>query len=443
MLIPLFISTLATISDSVALTLRDAIDRALTSHPSVEVARAQRDHAAAEVGEAVATRIPRLSLDLAANQFEKPMVVAPLHAFDPRNPPQFDRTLLQGGLSFSWIAYDFGSRAAYVRAERALASVADVDVTTTEARLIGETVNAYVTLLAAREMLVAQDQRLTALRAESDRVQQLLEQGKAARLEELRVDAELKRARAERIATVSMVENSEHRLADLTSLPFGTVHAATMSRVRLSDAMVADTSASRAEALFARARQANTDVRALEERVRFADAALTGIRATGLPELHLNGGYVDRGSAQGDFRAEWQLGLSMSYSIYGGGGHESSVRKAAADLRVADAQLRAARLTVNQSVSRALSSLRQAHAQVEALESAVSESEEVARIERLALDVGSGTQSDFLEAQANTLRAKAALIDARNAEITARVELARVVGELSREWITRAVEVAP
>ena len=71
------------------------------------------------------------------------------------------------------------------------------------------------------------------------------------------------------------------------------------------------------------------------------------------------------------------------------------------------------------------------------------QSAEVARIERLTLDVGSGTQTDYLDAEAKLLSARASLIEARHAEISARVELARITGELSRDWLGRTVEATP
>jgi outer membrane protein TolC len=70
----------------------------------------------------------------------------------------------------------------------------------------------------------------------------------------------------------------------------------------------------------------------------------------------------------------------------------------------------------------------------------VAQSEEVSRIERLSLTVGSGTQSDYLAAEANLFRARASLVEAQNAEVVARVELARIAGELSLDWLARTVE---
>jgi outer membrane protein len=444
MIAVLLLPLLACAQDTSRLTLTQAVDRALATHPSVALARAQHEHASADVGTASATRFPQLNIDATMNQFQEPMVVAPLHGFDPRNPPQFDRTLLQSGLSLVWTVYDFGSRTNYVRAERALERAADIGVSGAQAQLMDQTVGAYLEVLSARETLVAQDERLTALRSEADRVRQRLEQGKAARIEGLRVDADAKQAQADRIATAARVTTAEHTLANLTQMEFSTVHATRFGGLRLADSLLATDSAGTSTAeLYRQARLTSYDVRELEERQRSSESALAGIRATGYPELHLSSAYVDRGSAKGDFRAEWQLGLALSYPLYGGGSHESAVRKAEADARGATEQLRLARLNIEQGVDRAFAALREAHAQSAALESASEESAEVARIERLSLDVGSGTQTDYLNAEANLLRARASLIEARHAEISARVSLARIVGQLSRDWLARTLETTP
>jgi len=110
---------------------------------------------------------------------------------------------------------------------------------------------------------------------------------------------------------------------------------------------------------------------------------------------------------------------------------------------MADEGLRGARLNVEQGVDQALAALREAHARVAALESAVQQSEEVTRIEQLSLEVGSGTETDYLDAVAKLLAARAGLIEARHAEISARVALARMTGELSRDWLAQALENMP
>ena len=84
-----------------------------------------------------------------------------------------------------------------------------------------------------------------------------------------------------------------------------------------------------------------------------------------------------------------------------------------------------------------------ARSRVAALEAAVLQSAEVARITQLARHVGEGTQTDYLIAEAGLFRARSSLVQARHAVIAARVELARVLGELSRPWIARSLESLP
>ncbi len=130
----------------------------------------------------------------------------------------------------------------------------------------------------------------------------------------------------------------------------------------------------------------------------------------------------------------------MSYALWTGGGRSNQIRRAGAEARGAAEQTRLAELGVDLSLDRALAAVREAHARVLALRSAVQTSEQVARIERTALEVGTGTQNDYLEAEANLLRARAQLIEARHAEIAARIELARVTGELTVGWLRQLLQ---
>src|SRR6185295_10913148 len=109
-MIELVLVTAVVMQDSTRLTLTQAVDRALATYPSVAAARASRDRAQAEHGEANAGWLPRLSADASLTQFEQPMVVRPLHGFDPTNPPLFDQTLVQSSVSLNYTLFDFGQR---------------------------------------------------------------------------------------------------------------------------------------------------------------------------------------------------------------------------------------------------------------------------------------------------------------------------------------------
>ena len=432
--------------DTSVLTLGRAVERALAQYPSVAVARALRDRAVADAGEARSQRLPRLVLEGSATRFQEPYLVYPLHEFPtgPTTPfvaPPFDRTLLQGSAFLSWTLWDFGQRGARLKAARALGGAAEAALGTAELQLLARAATGYLRVLTARQTLAAQDQRLAALDAEAQRTRRLFAEGKAARIELLRADAERARARAERIGTAAQLDVAERDLAQLTGLPYERIHGAPLAAAALRDTTAAaDTATGVRTALVARARDASPELLEARRRADAAEAGAGAARATRFPELRLASGIVDRGRAAGDFRAEWQAGVAVSSPLYPGGSRTNQIRRAAADARGAAEQLRLAELNVAQGVDRALAAVREAHARVAALGSAAEQSAEVARIERLSLEVGSGTQTDYLDAEANLLRARASLIEARHAEIAARIELARVTGELSLAWLALNLE---
>jgi len=423
------------------LTLAAAVDRALATYPTVAAARALVDRSAADAGEARSARLPRVMLDASLNRFEEPMVVAPLHGFDPANPPQFDRALVQSSVGLSWTALDFGARSARVRAQLALGDAADAALTSAEQQILARVVNAWLAVVSARDVLAAEAQRLAALASVAERTRQLYATGKAARVDVLRVEAELLRAEADRLAGGSRVDVAERELAQLAQVPVDVVRGQPLAALRLvaTTAAAATTEAARGR-LVERAQTSSPDVVQLEQRVAAGAAGVAAARAAWFPEVRVSGAFIDRGRWWGDFEGEWQFGLALSYPLYAGGGRRHAVARATADERAASEQLRATRLNVEAGVDRALAALREAGARVVALESAVAQSAEVTRIERLSLDVGSGTQTDYLAAEATLLAARASLIQATHAEIAARLELARLLGELSRGWLAANLE---
>jgi outer membrane protein TolC len=85
----------------------------------------------------------------------------------------------------------------------------------------------------------------------------------------------------------------------------------------------------------------------------------------------------------------------------------------------------------------------EARGRADALEAAVDRFAELARVERLALDEGAGTQSDWLRAEAGLFQARAGLADARFDVLRARIAWAQALGLLDLDWIASLTEVTP
>jgi outer membrane protein TolC len=423
-------------ADTATLTLSAAVQHALAAYPELQAAEATASGAHAAAGRLIAQRLPQLAAQGNVSRFQDPMIVAPLHGLNLQAaPPAFDQTLIQGGLNASYTLFDGGARGARIHGARARAAAADDRVHASSADVIAGTAQAYLEVLTAQAVLAAETQGVTALTAERDRVQQQLDVGNAARVALLRVEAALATAEAGRISATTSLDDAERELARRLGVDPAEARAARLVPVR-----IADTTVPGRDALLRQADDANPDLRAARRQEEAATWTRRAAVAAWLPHLDLVGGYLVYGSGAGDFSGEWQAGVRLSYPIFTGGARSSAVTEAGAEAAAASAKVRLAEIATANAVDRALSAVRDAAARTAAVEAAVAHLEEVVRIERLSLETGEGTETDFLQSEADLRGARANLARTRATAVFARVSLARLTGTLTPAWITAALE---
>jgi outer membrane protein len=355
----------------------------------------------------------------------------------------FDTGLSQVSVGAAYTLFDFGARSAKVRAAESQRGAASATLGAAEQQMVARTMTAYLRVLTTRGIVVAEDQRVGALTAEAKRARDRLAAGKAARVDTLRAAAELASATADRVSSAANVEIAEHDLARLIGVPFTDVHAASLDAVRLTADFAPDVAPAGRDGMIERANAANTDVQVAVRRADAAAASVESAKAGRLPQLQATSAIVDRSNITGRYLSEWQVGLGLSWPVFTGGAREAAVSRAEASARAAQEQVRLMRMTAEQQVDEARAAFAASRARVAALAAAVLQATEVARITQLARDVGDGTQTDYLIAEASLFRARSSLVQARHAVIAARVELARATGELSRSWIAGSLESQP
>ena len=417
------------------LTLNEAVARALGFFPTVRSARAGVEGAEADVTRERGAWIPDLSLRGTATRYQEPTLVYPIHSFTPGSFPPFNRTVLQGGAYLNYTLFDGGGRVNRVRRAHRAAEASRAALDGSESEIIAQVTAKYLEVLSHREALDAHDRRLEALRAERGRVLQFRQVGRAAKVESLRVEAALSAAEAKRVQLAGDLGRSERDLTGLTGIPQEETRAANLAGLALADTLLAP-----GDSLVARAFRASPDVREAERNAAAARAASGAAKATRLPRLELAGGYQVWSDPDGNSSNEWNAAVQVTQPLFTGGELSGTIRKAAAGRTQAEEGLRLARITTRRAVLQAADRVREATARTASLEAAVTRYDEVARIEALALRAGTGTQTDFLSAEADLLNARADLAEAHRAEITTRVELARLTGALTPDWLTDNLE---
>jgi outer membrane protein TolC len=423
--------------DAGKLTLHEAVVMALEKHPSLLAARAGEEEKVTHVGVANSARYPQLSTQATLTQYQKPMLVAPLHGFDFAEPPQFEKTLIRAQVDLGFTLYDGGARRSRISGAEAEAAGATARRSAAEMMLTSQVSRAYLEVLTSSGVLDARLKRMESLNAERRRIEQLLTEGRAARVELLRVESSLAQAEAERVEASARLELAERELARVIDVPVSRTRVKHVGSLRLKDR----DRRTDLEVLLGRANAANPEVERSRRQLEAAEAEQEVASATWYPQVDLSGGYLAFSSSAGDVSTEWLAGLRLSYPLYTGGARSSGVAGAHARTRRAREELRLAELQVEKEVDRALTIAVEIQAVVAAFAKGVQHQTEVARIEQLLLEAGAGTQTDYLRAEADLARARSALVEARHAEISAWIELARVMGELTPLWLEENLEI--
>lgn len=410
------------------LTLASAVDSALETHPTVLGAEARLDAGRAATSAARAPLFPSLSLTGSWTRFEEPMVVAPLHGFDPTQPPDFDRTLVQGQLGLEYTLWDGGARGARIRGAEASGSALAARVDAAAMELIEQVASAYTGLLGARALEEAASRQEDALEAEHTRAAQRLAEGTAARVEVLRAEAALLDARAQAATAVARTRLAERNLERLMGVPAGSLAGRTLAELAPRPG-------------YEPGQGTDPRIEAASRSVDAARARVATERAGRLPSVRAAAGLQNFGSAAGDYVTEWQAGVRVAWPLFTGGARSAAIRAAEAELRAAEQELRRTELAVDGALDAAQAAVAEATARVEALEASVAQWEEVARIEALSLETGAGVQQDYLRAEAALFQARAGHARARYDLILAHVGRARAQGRLDRAWLDDALEM--
>lgn len=421
------------------LSLSAAVERALGRYPSVAAARSRVDEAAEALGEAEASRGPLLRFGLSALQYDDPMITSPIHSFHPTAIPPFSETLVQGSLSVSYTLFDAGVRRERTRQASAQQAAASAALTATEQATAARVAAAFAGALARREILAAQEARVAALRLELERARLLLAAGKAPEVETLRAEAFLAAADAERIRAATALDSAERDLARLLDAPVEETRAAGLAPCTLPTAAPRPDR----EALQGRAVAASPVVEQARRQVEAAEASRALARAAYFPKLDLVGAVQEFREDDLVFATDLNAGFSLVVPIWDGGLTDRRVARAAAQRTTAAGTLAQAELDAREAVDRALAALADADSRAAALARAADRLAEVARVQKLLLEVGSGTQVDYLAAEAELAVTRASTAEARAAALLSRVEIARATGELTPDWLRRTLEAAP
>jgi outer membrane protein len=394
-------------ADTVALTLQEAVTRALATNEDVQTVRTQQALAEAQITQTRAGAFPQIAGGVVYNRtlasiFDNIQFgPAPEPGDDTPNPlaalPFGQRNTWNASLSLTQPLYTGGRLGAALGIARNVRAAARLQVEEAEAEVALQVRSAYFqTILAdqmvgiAREAYALADQTL-------QQVELFRRQGTASEFDVLRARVERDNLEPGIIEAQNARRLAELNLKRLINLPAGQ----SVAMVTPLAPTVADIDRAALEAAMHR----RPALRSLDEQIAARQGAVRVARADMLPSVAAAGNFAYQAFPQqvtpfdADWRRDWSVSVQASIPIFNGFRTRGQIDQARAELRLAELQRAQVRQGLEIELEAALGEFDAARAQIEARGATVVQAQRTLELAELRFRSGLATQLDISNAR--------------------------------------------
>src|SRR2546427_3309515 len=396
------------------LTLDECIAIALEAQPRIQATLADYAAARFRVNQSLAPLLPQLSGLVSATRSNIPTVTtsgagANLTTVQTR---QFGDTFI-AQVQLSQLLFDFGKNLAATDAARKFAEVAVEDVEL-QRQLISLTVKeAYTNTLFSQRLIRVQEQAVERAELNLRSAKGFFDVGTRPKSDVARAEVDVANARVDLIRARNAYRSAIVALN--IAMAIGVDSATKIVDNLIYEAFTMDRLQLRGEALRQR-----PEYRQARLRAAAAEATERQTFRNFFPDISGSGTY---GGTQPQLNEAWTLGLSLSWSIFAGGGRIARYQEAKANVEGAKARARSTELDILQNVEQAEIAVEEAQERIQAAQALVASAQENFRLAQGRFDAGVGTILELTDAQL-------ALTQAQNTESQAladyRIALARL-----------------
>lgn len=369
------------------LTMEEAVTIALETQPQIQARLADYAAARFRVDQAIAFLLPQLSGSVSSSRRQTSSFVgaAPSPVASTRG---FNETL-DAHLALSQLLFDFGKNFAATAAAKKLAAVALEDIELQRQLIALAVKEAYTNILFAQRLTRVNQQAVERAELNLRSARGFFEVGTRPRSDVARAEVDVANARVDLIRARNL-----ERLARVALNTAMGIDLDTPTQVQdnlVYEPVALDRAEIRTEALRQRpeARQIRLQAEAAQasERQAFRDF---------FPDITGSGTY---GGVRQELDEVWTITLSMSWSLYDGGGRIARYREAKANLEAARARVRALELDIGREVEQSQITVEEAQERLQAAQTAVASAQENFRLAQGRFDAGVGTILELTDAQ--------------------------------------------
>ncbi|HXK61770.1 MAG TPA: efflux RND transporter permease subunit, partial [Acidobacteriota bacterium] len=422
------------------LTLPAAIRYALEHHPDLSAARARIKRFESQASVAASQLRPHVDLIASETSSKERHTVVPGLGVGGQ---RLDHWVFQSGAVVRALLWDFGETSARVKSARLRKNASELQEERLRQELAFDVARYFLSALAVEDLLEAARSSRNTLNSILGTTEQLLSQGRAARVDVLKVKVQLAQVESRIEGLQAQRSSLRAGLAEAIGWP-GEASLPPLA-YRDPDSSIAEAPVETEAAVLQR-----PDLAALSQEVAAGREEVAAAGKARWPRFELEASYLLYGAPDplamlpggATVDSAWKddavAGVRVTFPLWDGGLRESRKREAQAGLQEAEARLQSRRLAALRELEQARAEWRGAWARVRATESSVTEAQEALRVEKLRYSAGKGVINDVLAAEAALLEARAQLREARR-----QVEIARLAVDLAEGRTPMVLELQP
>lgn len=409
------------------LTLREAIDLALSQHPSLRVRLAEVEAAQQRVWQQAAGYLPSGGYTYAYSRQRRPIsaAVGGVNVGGDQGPQRRPSAQLfhfhSTNVSLSQVLFDFGRTLDAIRAAQASVEASQADLETTKQTVILRTKQAYYSVLSSQRLLQVAEETVQRNEKHVEEAQARFAIGVAPRFDVTQAQVQLSNAMLDRVSARNNVALAWETLRTALGVA-GPFHATLVDTLAWEPLAVGD------EELLELAYAQRPELRGLHARERAAARNVSALQKRYLPAVTGNAQYSWTGRDY-PLQEGWSWSVTLTLPLFDDILTAARVAEARATLRGLQAQQEELRQQVALEVRQNLLRLREAEERIRVSEQTLIQAQENLALAEGRYSAGVGNIIELTDAQVLLTSARAQTVQALYAYKTAVAELERAVGQ--------------
>lgn len=411
------------------LTLASAVQRAITSHPTVVAAQSAARAAAEHIKEARAARLPHADYTESWTRSDNPVFVfgslltqhqftAQNFALGSLNQPDFLNNF-QSLVTAEQPLWDAGRTKRSIELAETGQKSAEAAIRQTQLALATRTARAYLDASLASAAIPIAEQAVKSAAADLEQAKSIRDAGRSTDADALDVQVHLSQARETLIQRRAERKMAAAALNLLVGAPLDTEFELSTPITPVA-APPPVTQPERPELDLSRLRISSAQT----------GAALA--RAAWLPQVNFRAGFeADRQRFVTRAGVNWMAGVSLRWTIFDGGAARARIRAAAESTHSAESAAKATEQQINLEVAQAGTMLEAAQARIATAQASIDAATESLRITRDRYGAGLATITDLLRTETAFTQSTLRLLVARQGVRMAQLNQAAALGKLT------------